>query len=44
MTPALRERLADLTIGSAAETCAPPPEPVRFGQRHWLTQHHRLTR
>ena len=39
MTPALRERLVDLTIGSAAETCTPPAEPVRFGQRHWLAQH-----
>jgi hypothetical protein len=35
----LREKLVDLTIGSTAETCTPPSEPVRFGQKHWLAQH-----
>jgi hypothetical protein len=35
----LRERFVDLTIGSSSETCTPPTEPVRFGQKYWLAQH-----
>lgn len=35
----MRERLFDLFIGSTAQACAPPTEPVRFGQKHWLAQH-----
>lgn len=35
----LRERIVDLAIGSAAETCTPPAEPVGFGQKYWLAQH-----
>jgi hypothetical protein len=35
----LREKLIDLTLGSAAESCTPPTDPVRFGQKYWLAQH-----
>lgn len=38
-TLSLRQRLVDLTVGSAQESCAVPAEPVRFGQRFWLAQH-----
>jgi len=36
---ALSQRLLDLTLGSAAETCSVPAQPVRFGRKHWLAQH-----
>lgn len=35
----LSRRLLDLTVGSAAETCSVPAQPVCFGQKHWLAQH-----
>jgi hypothetical protein len=35
----VRARLVDLLVGSAAETCAVPSEPVPFGRKHWLAQH-----
>jgi hypothetical protein len=37
--PTLRERLIDITIGSAEDHCDVPTEPVTFGQRYWLAQH-----
>ncbi len=37
--PSVKERLIDFTVGSTAETCSPPAEPVRFGRKYWLAQH-----
>ncbi len=39
MPLSLARRLLDLAVGSEVDTCTPPVEPVRFGQKHWLAQH-----